>query len=199
MPSPSSQPTSFSCNNRVIINPKPYAYCWSVLRATIHLLLRPYEPEFVSTGYNNTEKLLDLSPSGMQVYSENLLCCFAMNSSGQWVSWIIEASVKPENLDSISSLMNEMSHDFMENERQTLNFEWSIDSTKTLLHLHERYEDSATALGHVKSFRSKYGDRFVSLISPLRVVVYGHPSEPLSKELQPLRPVVLNCLGGFTR
>jgi quinol monooxygenase YgiN len=153
----------------------------------------------VSTGHNDAEKLLDLIPSGMQVYSEILLCCLAMNSSGQWVSWIIEASVKPENLDSISSLMNEMSHDFMENECQTLNFEWSIDSTQTLLHLHERYEDSATALGHVKRFRSKYGDRFISLISPLRVVVYGHPSEPLSKELQPLRPVVLDCLGGFTR
>ena len=153
----------------------------------------------MSTGYNDVEKLLDLIPSGMQVYSEILLCCLAMNSSGQWVSWIIEASVKPENLDSISSLMNEMSHDFMENERQALNFEWSIDSTQTLLHLHERYEDSATALGHVKRFRSKYGDRFISLISPLRVVVYGHPSEPLSNELHPLRPVVLNCLGGFTR
>ena len=133
------------------------------------------------------------------MYSEILLCRLAMNSSGQWVSWIIEASVKPENLDSILSLMNEMSHDFMENERETLNFEWSIDSTQTLLHLHERYEDSATALGHVKSFRSKYGERFISLISPLRVFVYGHPSEPLSNELQPLSPVVLCYLGGFTR
>jgi quinol monooxygenase YgiN len=154
---------------------------------------------YVSTGHNDAEKLLDLTPSGMQVYSEILLCCLAMNSSGLWVAWIIEASVKPENLDSISSLMNEMSLDFMENERQTLNFEWSIDSTQTLLHLHERYEDSATALGHVKSFRSKYGERFLSLISPFRVVVYGHPSEPLSNELQPLRPVTLDCLGGFTR
>jgi len=153
----------------------------------------------VSTGHNDAEKLLDLTPSGMQVYSEILLCCLAMNSSGQWVAWIIEASVKPENLDSISSLMNEMSLDFMENERQTQNFEWSVDSTQTLLHLHERYEDSATALGHVKSFRSKYGERFKSLISPFRVVVYGHPSELLSNELQPLRPVILNCLGGFTR
>ena len=153
----------------------------------------------MSTGHNDAEKLLDLTPSGMQMYSEILLCCLAMNSSGQWVAWIIEASFKPENLDSISSLMNEMSLDFMENERQTLNFEWSIDSTQTLLHLHERYEDSATALGHVKSFRSKYGERFLSLISPFRVVVYGHPSEPLSNELQPLRPVTLDCLGGFTR
>jgi quinol monooxygenase YgiN len=122
-----------------------------------------------------------------------------MNSSGQWVSWIIEASVKPENLDAISSLMHEMSNDFMSNERQTLNFEWSIDSTQTVLHLHERYEDSATALGHFKSVRSKYGEQFVSLISPFRVVVYGYPSESLSKELQILRPIVLNCLGGFTR
>ena len=95
--------------------------------------------------------------------------------------------------------MNEMSQDFMENEDQTLNFEWSIDSTQTLLHLHERYEDSSTALGHVKNFRSKYGERFISLISPMRVVVYGHPSETLSNELKPLRPVVLSHLGGFTR
>ena len=153
----------------------------------------------VSTGHSDQEKLLDLIPLGMRVYSEIMLCRLAMNSSGQWVSWIIEASVKPEDLGSISSLMNEMSRDFMDNERQTLNFEWSIDSTQTLLHLHERYEDSATALGHVKSVRSKYGERFISLISPLRVVVYGHPSEPLSKELQLLRPVVLKCLGGFTR
>ena len=153
----------------------------------------------MSTGHNDAGKLLDLIPADMQVYSEILLCLLAMNSSGQWVSWIIEASVKTENLDPISSLMNEMSHYFMENEHQTLNFEWSIDSTQTLLHLHERYQDSASALGHVKSFRSKYGDRFMSLISPLRVVVYGHPSEPLSNELQPLSPVVLHCLGGFTR
>jgi len=153
----------------------------------------------VSTGHNDPVKLLDFIPSGMQLYSEILLCCLAMNSSGQWVSWIIEASVKPENLDSISSLMSEMSHDFMENERQTLNFEWSIDSSQTLLHLHERYEDSATALGHFNSFRSKYGERFMALISPFRVVVYGHPSESLSNELQSLRPIVLNCLGGFTR
>ena len=142
---------------------------------------------------------LTLSLQACKCIQRSLLCCLAMNSSGQWVSWIIEASIKPENLGSISSLMNEMSNDFMENEHQTLNFEWSIDSTQTLLHVHERYEDSVTALGHVKSFRSKYGERFTSLISPFRVVVYGHPSEPLSNELQALRPVVLNCLGGFTR
>jgi len=153
----------------------------------------------VSTAHSDQETLLDLIPFDMRVYSEIISCCLVMNSSGQWVSWIIEASVKPENLDAISSLMHEMSNDFMSNERQTLNFEWSIDSTQTLLHLHERYKDSATALGHFKSVRSKYGERFVSLISPFRVVVYGYPSESLSKELQTLRPIVLNCLGGFTR
>ena len=153
----------------------------------------------MSTAHSDQEKLLDLIPLDMRVYSEIISCCLAMNASGQWVSWIIEASVKPENLVAISSLMHEMSNDFMSNERQTLNFEWSIDSTQTLLHLHERYEDSATALVHFKSVRSKYGEQFVTLISPFRVVVYGHPSESLSNELQPLKPIVLNCLGGFTR
>ena len=165
----------------------------------IHLLSGHMSRNHASTGHNELEKLLDLIPSGMQVYTPILSCGLSMISSGQWVSWIIEASVKPEDLDSIVSLMNDMSRDFMENERQTLNFEWSIDATRTLLHLHERYEDSDTALGHVKSVRSKYGERFMSLISPLRVVVYGHPSEPLSNELKPLSPIVLNCLGGFTR
>ena len=122
-----------------------------------------------------------------------------MNSSDQWVSWIIEASVKPESLESISSLMNEMSEDFLANEPNTLNFEWSIDSTSTLLHLHERYGNSDTAINHMKTFGAKYGERFMSLISPQRVVVYGHPSESLSNDLQALSPVRLSHLGGFTR
>ena len=78
-----------------------------------------------------------------------------MSSAQTWVSWVIKCDIHSSHRDELLALAQEMSSDFQANEINTLNFEWSVNAEFTQLHLHERYGDSQTALGHIQTFGSK--------------------------------------------
>ncbi len=122
-----------------------------------------------------------------------------MSASQSWVSWVIQCEVQASNRDKLVSLSEEMSSDFLANEPGTLNFEWSVDSAFGELHLHERYADSPTALGHIQTFGSKYAERFLAAATIKSVTVYGFPSKDLLDALSAMSPKILESFSGFTR
>ena len=121
------------------------------------------------------------------------------SNTNTWVSWIITCSCKPESFDQISTLADKMSEHFQSNEPDTLNFELSINSTHDEVHVHERYLNSAQALVHMKSFGDLFGSDFMSLLTPVKVVSYGFPTEELSSALEGLSPIKMTAFQGFTR
>lgn len=122
-----------------------------------------------------------------------------MSDSQTWVSWLIQCEVQSSNREALQALAEEMSSDFLSNEPGTLNFEWSVDPSFSEMHLHERYADSSTALGHIQTFGSKYAERFLAIAAIKSVTVYGFPSSDLLGALNAMSPKILQSFSGFTR
>ena len=121
------------------------------------------------------------------------------SSTSTWVSWIITCSCKPESFDQISALAVKMTEYFQSNESDTVNFEFSVSAAHDEIHVHERYLNSAQALLHMKAFGDLFGSDFMSLLTPVKVVAYGFPTDELSAALEALSPVKMNTFQGFTR
>jgi quinol monooxygenase YgiN len=115
------------------------------------------------------------------------------------VSWMLELKVQSGREDDFKSLANEMIKDTQENEPGTLVYEWSTSEDGQVCHVYERYADSAAVMTHLAAFGEKFAGRFLSVLTPTRIVVYGAPSPEVKEALRDFSPVYMNDIGGFTR
>jgi hypothetical protein len=120
-------------------------------------------------------------------------------SDSTWVSWMITCESDPFRFDAVSALAAEMSDYFQSNEPSTTHFEWSATSDRTRVDIHERYANSAQALSHMAAFGERFGSRFMDLLKPTSVVVYGFPTAELQAALAGLSPLSTESFAGFHR
>lgn len=121
------------------------------------------------------------------------------SQSNTWVSWTITCSCNPDSFDQILALAAKMTEYFLTNESDTTNFEFSINSAHDEVHVYERYTNSDQALLHMKAFGDLFGPDFMALLTPIRVVAYGFPTDELSTALSALSPVKMTSFQGFFR
>jgi quinol monooxygenase YgiN len=114
------------------------------------------------------------------------------------VSWLLEATVKPGQLDALKELMQEMVEG-TSTEPTTRNYEWYISDDDGTLHLYEKYADSDAMVAHVNGFLEKWAGRFLGCLEPTRFTVYGDPSPAARELLTGFRPTYFRPLGGFAR
>ncbi len=115
------------------------------------------------------------------------------------VFWIFELSIKEGEVETLKSLLAEMSEATQTNEPNTLNYEWYISDDETKCHILERYSDSAALLTHMDNFGKHFAKRFMSILTPTKMTVYGNPNETVVKALKSLGAVYYEHLGGFSR
>ena len=115
------------------------------------------------------------------------------------ISWILELTIKSGELDNFKALVNEMVEATQANEPQALAYEWFISDDNERCHIYERYADSAAALVHMKNFGEKFAERFMVVVKPGPVMVYGNPSDELHKTLSRLGATFLAPIDGFAR
>lgn len=115
------------------------------------------------------------------------------------VSWIFEASIKPNVAADLKGLIREMSEQADASEPGTLTYHWFISEDGASGQTFERYEDSAAALVHLASFNENYADRLMEMIEPKGMIVYGNASAALRKELAGANPVYMELVDGFSR
>jgi quinol monooxygenase YgiN len=115
------------------------------------------------------------------------------------VAWMLNMQVIPGQLDTLRALMAEMSAATEANEPGTLDYEWSLSTDGTACDLWERYADSAAALIHMATFGEKYASRFLSVLAPKRVTLYGAPNEAVREGLAPFGAVYMAPVAGFSR
>jgi quinol monooxygenase YgiN len=116
-----------------------------------------------------------------------------------YVSWMLELTIKPGELDNLKALMKEMVESTEAGEPDTRNYEWFFDADETTCHLWERYADSAAAMVHLGHFGEKYADRFMAALEPTRFVVYGNPSDEVKEALSPFGAIYMVPVSGFAR
>lgn len=118
---------------------------------------------------------------------------------GTDVIWLLETTVDPKRSDEFHALMEEMVRATKDNEPGTLAYEWSVSEDGTRCHLYEHYADSAAAMTHIDTFGERFADRFMDLLTPTRLVLYGAPSPEVKRALAPMNPELMPPVGGFTR
>jgi|SRR6266850_7008938 len=94
------------------------------------------------------------------------------------VSWQVELAVKPGELDNFRRLTEEMVK-YTCGEPGVLSYERFVSDDGKVVHVYERYADSAAALAHLLTFERKFGGRFVAMVDRERFTVYGAPSDEL--------------------
>src|SRR3954463_3820367 len=113
------------------------------------------------------------------------------------VSWMLELHVIGTKED-FTALVNEMVAS-TSNEAGTLDYEWSTSADGTVCHLYERYLDSAAAMVHLATFGAKFAGRFLKMLKPIRLTLYGLPSQQVKNALAGMNPVYMRSVDGFSR
>lgn len=112
------------------------------------------------------------------------------------ISWRVELSVKPgqlENFKALTGMMVEMS----KNELGTLSYQRFVTDDGRSVHLYERYIDSVAAVMHLHAFTKHFGERFMSMAHRESFLVFGSPSEELKRVLDGLGAIYLKPFGDF--
>jgi quinol monooxygenase YgiN len=115
------------------------------------------------------------------------------------VYWVLELAINPGRLEDLKTLMAAMVEATQRNEVGALNYEWTISDDQKVCHLYERYQDSAAAMTHLESFGANFAARFMEVVKPTRLVVYGTPSAQVKDALAGFSPVYMAPFGGFSR
>jgi quinol monooxygenase YgiN len=117
---------------------------------------------------------------------------------GEQVSWQVELAVKPGELANFRALTAEMVESTRA-EPGVLSYERFVSADGQVVHVYERYVDSAAAVAHLRTFGRKFGGRFVGMVDRKRFTVYGTPSVELRRMLDQFGVTYLEPFGGFSR
>jgi|TARA_R110002072_G_scaffold102123_3_gene224721 quinol monooxygenase YgiN len=115
------------------------------------------------------------------------------------VYWIYELEIKAGQYEKFAALKDEMIAATKADEPGTLNYEWSVNEDKTICHVLERFENSDAALVHMGNFGKKFAARFLEVLTPKVMTLYGDPSEKVLGALARVGAVQMPSVGGFSR
>jgi quinol monooxygenase YgiN len=115
------------------------------------------------------------------------------------VFWLYEVAVNPGRIEDLKTLMATLVDATRRNETGTINYEWAISNDQKVCHIYERYQDSAAVMTHLKSFAANYAGRFLEVVTPIRLIIYGKPNQEVKDALARINPIFMEPLGGFNR
>ncbi|MEQ9422838.1 MAG: antibiotic biosynthesis monooxygenase [Cyclobacteriaceae bacterium] len=114
------------------------------------------------------------------------------------VYWILELKIKDNQLDNFQKLMEDMVIS-TKNEPGALKYEWWLTEDSTICHIYERYTNSETTMVHLANFGSKFAERFLACVDPIRFMVYGSASDQVKEALAGFGATHMKYFGGFAR
>ncbi len=115
------------------------------------------------------------------------------------VSWMLELKIQSGREEDFRALMKEMVSATEANEAGTLTYDWSINADGTVCHVLERYVDSAAVLTHLATFGEKFANRFLEVLKPTRLCVYGSPNAAVKEALAGFSPVYMESVASISR
>ncbi len=113
------------------------------------------------------------------------------------IRFVLVVAIQPGQLDNFRLV----AHDLIaatQTEEGTLSYEYNLSEDNTACHIYERYVNSAALLTHIQSF-GKFAERFLQTCRPVRLEVYGYPSEEARAVLADFKPTYFPHLAGFSR
>lgn len=111
---------------------------------------------------------------------------------------VFELAVKPGQFDAFKQMVGE-AVSASRTEPNTLAYEYSANADGSIVHIFERYRDSASIVSHVNETFAPFAERFVSLVDVKRLTVYGYPDADARAKLDGFGAVYLAPFDGFFR
>jgi len=115
---------------------------------------------------------------------------------GGEISWHAELRVKPGQLSNFRTLTGEMVV-VTRREPGVLSYQRFVSEDGTIIHLYERYADSAAAVAHLEAFAKRFADRFSAMVERRAFTVFGYPSAELKAVLDRFNAMYLKPFGDF--
>ena len=115
------------------------------------------------------------------------------------VYWVLEGLINPGKLDAFKALVEEMSAATKANEPGAVAYEWSLSPDGTKFHILEHYKNSAATATHIKNFGAHFAARFLGLVTPTYMNVYGTPNDEVREMLAGFGPSYYTHVAGFVR
>ena len=114
------------------------------------------------------------------------------------VYYLLEVEIKSGEKDKFEALVKELIA-VVQAEPKTLNYEVSRGEDGKTCHFFEKFADSEALIEHVAAFGKNFAERFLSVVTPTRLVVYGNPNEKAKEALSGFGPLYMAPIGGFSR
>lgn len=115
---------------------------------------------------------------------------------GDQVSWRVELAVKPGQLDNFRALTGQMVESTL-GEAGVLSYQRFVSEDGKVVHVYERYADSASALAHLGTFANKFSGAFLSMVERTQFTVFGNPNDELRRVLDGLGATYMRSFGDF--
>lgn len=112
--------------------------------------------------------------------------------------WVFTLDVKPGRFAEFRALVADIvaaSHE----EPGTLAYQYSVNADETMVHIFERYRDSAAFVSHVEQTFGAFAERFLSMVTVASLVVYGNPDAAARKALDGFNASYMTLFDGFAR
>ena len=117
----------------------------------------------------------------------------------QAISWTLDVDIHPNQQDAFRVLMHEMVAATQEHEPGALYYEWNTTQDGAHCQIYERYQDSNAVMTHLANFQQSFAERFLQILTPTRLVLYGEPSDQVLQALEPYAPIHMRFAAGFSR
>ena len=115
------------------------------------------------------------------------------------VHWLLALDIKEGELGNFKALVKEMVDATKTNEPGALIYEWFVSDDEKTCHIYERYADSAATMVHLAAFGQNFAERFMGVLEPVQLVVYGNPSDEVRAALAGFGAVHMSQIAGFAR
>ena len=112
-------------------------------------------------------------------------------------TWVFETAILPGHEDAFHAVAKELIEK-TRLEAGALGYEWYLSEDKTTCHVVERYRDSAAALDHLKTL-APFLESWMKTNRPIKLTIYGTPSDEVKSALAALQPVYFSQVGGWRR
>ncbi|WP_120635184.1 putative quinol monooxygenase [Ruegeria sp. EL01] len=112
------------------------------------------------------------------------------------IYWLLKLDLQTDQDAAFDALMAEMVTATL-NESGAKSYEWHRSGSA--IHIFERYASSDDAMTHMQNFGTNFADRFLAILTPTQLDVYGPAKDDLRAALTPVGAVFHEQVGGFDR
>src|SRR5688500_5706361 len=111
-----------------------------------------------------------------------------------------EFTIEKEKIEEFKKLIQDMSRTVENNEPDTINYQFYLNTSETKCVVHETYTNSESVLAHITGVASKtILPKIFNISKLIRLDVYGNPSEELQKVIASFDSQTFNRFTGFNR